>query len=237
MKVAAIIGSPHGMRGNTGQLLDGALGVMKDAGVDVEVLSLADLVVGPCQACNVCHKTGTCAIKDDFPAIKTALLEADGVVLASPNYIFSVTAQMKALFDRCCGPLHCQALKGKYAAAVVTSGGSGSEEVEAYMLRFLRAMGCWTVGSVSAEAWQLADEGAKGQRLQAAAELGASLVEAIRSKTEFPEQVEERNAFAARMKALMIARKDEWTFEYDYWRSRGGGNTSSPSQNCQIRAT
>jgi len=68
---------------------------------------------------------------------------------------------MKALLDRCCGPLHCNAWDGKYGVAVVTSGRGGHEQVGCYLLRFLRSMGCWTVGSVGAESFRLADDGAR----------------------------------------------------------------------------
>ncbi|MCD6365646.1 MAG: flavodoxin family protein [Planctomycetes bacterium] len=54
-------------------------------------------------------------------------------VLGSPNYIFNVSAQMKALLDRCCGPLHRNAWDGKYGVAVVTSGGGGQEQVDRYL--------------------------------------------------------------------------------------------------------
>jgi len=221
MKIVTILGSPHGTKGNTGRLLDPLFRAVKSRGADAVLLSLAELAVRPCCACDTCHKTGRCAVRDDFATIRQAMLDADGLVLASPNYIFSVSAQMKCLLDRCCGPLHTIALDGKYAAAVVTSGGSGSAEVEAYLLRFLRAMGCWTVGSVGAEGWKLADHAASADVLQAAANLGTRLVEAIERKETFPDQAEERRAFYERMKALMTARKAEWPFEYEYWHSLG----------------
>jgi multimeric flavodoxin WrbA len=42
----------------------------------------------------------------------------------------NVSVQMKALIDRGNLLLHCQKLRGKYAAIVVTSGGSDPEKVE-----------------------------------------------------------------------------------------------------------
>ena len=221
MKIVAVIGSPHGMKGSTGQLLQSLLESVEKAGAQVTTFSLADVEVRPCRACGVCHKTGECVIKDGFKAIRDAMLSADGLVLASPNYIFSVSAQMKALMDRCSGPLHCQACEGKYGAAVVTSGGSGSEEVERYLLRFLRSMGCWTVGSVGAEAWQLANEIARAPKLDVASALGGRLTKAMANKETFAEQIPERKAFFERMKSLIEMHKDEWRHEYEYWKSCG----------------
>jgi len=221
MRLTAILGSPHGMKGSTGQLLTGLVDGAKEAGAEVTCYSLSEKQVAPCRACDVCHRTGKCSIQDDFQEILQALLDADAIVLASPNYIFSVSAQMKALFDRLCGPLHLQIMEGKHAAAVVTSGGSGSEEVETYMLRFLRTLGCWTVGSVSAEGRQLFDEDSRTRLLVPATSLGAKLVAAAESKQTFPDQEAERAAFHERMKQLVTFRREEWPYEYEYWKAAG----------------
>jgi multimeric flavodoxin WrbA len=221
MKLVAIMGSPHGMKGNTGRVLAGLLDGAKAAGAEVTTYLLGDLNVAPCRGCDACHRTGKCAIQDDFQEIRQAMVDSDAIVLASPNYIVSVTAQMKALFDRCCGPLHLQLMEGKYAAAVVTSGGGGSQEVEAYMLRFLRTLGCWTVGSVGAEGRQLVDEAACAQAVESAAALGKRLVAATQGKQTFPEQQAERAEFFERMKQLMTARREQWPFEYEYWKAAG----------------
>ena len=112
MKILAIIASPRGMQGNTGRLLEEVLSGVEKFGAETEIRSLKTLNIQPCVACDVCHKTGICNIKDDYENTKDKLLACDGFILASPNYIFSVTAQMKALFDRCNGLIHCMALEG-----------------------------------------------------------------------------------------------------------------------------
>jgi multimeric flavodoxin WrbA len=149
------------------------------------------------------------------------MLGADGIILASPNYITSVSAQMKAVFDRCCGPLHCQTMRGKYAAAIETSGGTGGEEVQQYMLRFLRSMGCWTVGSVGAMGADLADAIRRQAVFAKGAELGKSLVAAVGAKQTFPDQIPERQAFFERMKKLVQFREEAWPYESQHWKSQG----------------
>jgi len=221
MKIVSIIGSPHGMDGITGQLLGPLLDAARQAGAEVTAISLADLSVLPCTACDACHRAGTCSQTDDFEHVRRAIDEADGLVLASPNYIFNVTAQMKALLDRCCGPLHLQAFDGKYGAAVVTSGGPGSIEVEKYLLRFLRNLGMWTVGSVGAEGRQFADPSARAPLMEAAGRLGTRLVDAIYRKTKFPDQESDRREFYDRMKMLITMRREEWPYEYEYWQKKG----------------
>ena len=118
MKILAVIGSPHGMKGNTGRLLDEVMLGVHEEGGEIELLSLSQTRVLPCVACDVCHKVGTCPQKDGYNEINGKLLSCDAFILASPNYIFSITAQMKALFDRCCGLVHLMALEGKYGVAV-----------------------------------------------------------------------------------------------------------------------
>ncbi len=221
MNIVAINGSPHGPKGTTGSLLSEATKAAEAAGATITTLVVSDCQVAPCRACDVCHRTGTCAIEDDFHRFKDALLAADGIILASPNYLSSVSAQLKAVMDRCCGLLHCQALRGKYSAAIVTSGGGGQEQVQEYLLGFLRNMGCWTVGGTGATAATLAHAATRPAALQAAAKLGAELVEAISSGVTYPEQQAQQSASAERMKQLVSARSDEWTYEADYWRSRG----------------
>lgn len=107
MNIVAFLGSQHGTKGATGRLLERAVQAAAEAGAQVRTISLADLDVAPCKACDVCHKTGECATKDDFQQIRDAMLSAEGIILASPNYLSSVTAQLKALMDRCCGIKSC----------------------------------------------------------------------------------------------------------------------------------
>jgi multimeric flavodoxin WrbA len=221
MKLMAVMGSPHGMAGNTGPMLKALIDAAKDAGAEVDLFCLSEMDVRPCRGCGACHKTGECVIKDDFARIKEALLGSDGIVLASPNYIFSVSAQLKAMMDRCSCPIHCQALDGRYGAAVVTSGGGGEDEVADYAQRFLRVLGCWTVGSAGAAAWQLAEKAGRRQALQRAAALGRALVEAVEQKKTYPEQAEERAAFQERIRALVMAQGDEWPYEFAWWQKEG----------------
>jgi multimeric flavodoxin WrbA len=221
MKVVAILGSPHGHKGATGKLLAEVVRGAEEAGAEVTVLSLTDLKVGPCLACDACHKTGVCPQKDDFNRIKSAMLEADGIIFASPNYISSVSAQMKAVFDRCCGLLHCQSLLDKYGAAVETSGGPEGALVQKYILGFLNVLGCWAVGSAGAMASDFVDAAKRQKALAAATQLGKTLVKAIADKRTYPDQQPQRDAFFERMKALVQFHNDDWSYEYQQWKSKG----------------
>ncbi|MBI5440361.1 MAG: flavodoxin family protein [Deltaproteobacteria bacterium] len=218
MKILALLGSPHGRTGSTGQLLDFVLEGAGQGGALSEVVQLTGTNVLPCMACDTCHKTGTCAQNDDFAAIRSKILEANVLVLASPNYIFNVSAQMKAFMDRCCGVIHCMAFRGKYGASVVTAGGGGEEGVAEILNRFLLSTGVIPVGSVWATTGALRGGPLPEEIRAAARELGRTLVEAVGKRAGYPEAEEWLGEWAGRMKGLVESRKDEWLYEYEAWR-------------------
>jgi len=66
------------------------------------------------------------------------MIAAGGIILATPNYIFNVSGQLKVFIDRCSSLIHCMALDGKYGACVVTSGGGDEWPIVQYLNHFLR---------------------------------------------------------------------------------------------------
>lgn len=220
MKILAIIGSPRGMQGNTGRLLDELLSGVAETGAETEILSLKNLNVQPCVACDVCHKTGICNIKDDYEGIKEKLLACDGFILASPNYISSVSAQMKALFDRCNGLIHCVALEGKYAAVVETSGGGGDNEVIAYMERVVNTLGANSVGGIGSPAAGIRTFPDETNLYDKARSLGRELCRSVAEGRKFPEQDPFIHGFKEYMSGLVDFMKEQWVFERDYWEKK-----------------
>lgn len=217
MKFLAINGSPHGDRGNTAILLDKVVEGVEAAGGTIEVVQLSKIKVNPCVGCDCCHKTGTCPIPDDFEELKGKLLACDGFILASPNYIMSVSAQMKALFDRCCGIIHCQAMDGKYGAVVETSGGGGDDQVLSYMERVVGMLGAWSVGGVgSSLAGERFFPDQEGLFSRATA-LGGELYRAALEKREFSDQAGAKLSLGAYMRGLVDFMKDHWQYEHDFW--------------------
>ena len=100
MKILGIMGSPR-IKSNTDLLLDEALKGAQSEGAEVEKINVDKLKVAPCKEYLGCYKDGNCVIRDDMDAIYPKLLEADGVIIASPMFFYSVSAQLKALIDRC----------------------------------------------------------------------------------------------------------------------------------------
>jgi multimeric flavodoxin WrbA len=101
VKIVAFNGSPR-LGGNTELLLNEALRPLREAGHEVQVFELNKLIIKPCQDCGGCLKTGICTHKDDaMCAIYDAIRAADRIILGSPIFFSSVSAQAKAMIDRC----------------------------------------------------------------------------------------------------------------------------------------
>lgn len=222
MKVIALVGSPHRGKGSTAKLMRIVLEGAGLEGAMTETIYLPGDTVLPCLGCDTCHKKGRCPQKDSFPEIQQKVQEADGVVLGSPNYIFSVSAQMKAFMDRCGCAIHCLGFHGKYGASVVTSGGGDEGPIAEYMNHFLMITGIQSVGSVWATMGLIFGDDFPEDIADRARDLGRRLVVAWRNQESFPEIQEKMAAFKERMRQLMEYRKDEWPFEYQYWQNNWG---------------
>jgi FMN-dependent NADH-azoreductase len=70
-------------------------------GAEVKTIVLNDLKISPCQHCDACFEAGQCRIKDDMQKVYRELEKADRIVLASPVQFMGVSAQAKAMIDRC----------------------------------------------------------------------------------------------------------------------------------------
>lgn len=100
MKVIAFLGSPR-KDGNTDLLLQEAIRGVESAGSGVKTFRLNLMDIKPCQHCGGCDETGECIIEDDMTGLYQEIRTADRIILASPIFFFSVSAQMKILIDRC----------------------------------------------------------------------------------------------------------------------------------------
>jgi len=94
------MGSPR-IGGNTDLLLDEALRGAESQGADTEKIVVDKLKISPCREYYGCLRDGNCVISDDMDDIYLKLLEADLVIVASPMFFYGLTAQVKALIDRC----------------------------------------------------------------------------------------------------------------------------------------
>ena len=102
MKKVLILSSTPRKGGNSEILCEQFRKGAESKGNSVEMLSLRDFRIGFCTGCGACQKTGACVIADDVPAISEKMRAADVIVLSTPVYFYTLSAQMKVLIDRMC---------------------------------------------------------------------------------------------------------------------------------------
>ena len=130
MKVVAFNGSAR-KDGNTAILVRQVFAALEAEGIDTEMIQLAGKPIRGCTACGKCVKNQDkrCAVDNDvLNECVAKMLDADGIILASPTYFADVSAEMKALIDRAgyVARANSDMLRRKVGAAVVAVRRAGS---------------------------------------------------------------------------------------------------------------
>jgi len=150
MKVLAICGSPR-PRGNTWHLLQEVIRVLNAQGIETEYLSLHDLDIRPCQACEKCAQDkNRCAQEDDFNAVYQMMAQADGLIVGSPVYFGSATPNLMALLDRAgyVARMGDNPFARKVGSPIVVARRAGVNFTYAQLLFFFIIMGMVVPGSI-----------------------------------------------------------------------------------------
>ncbi len=105
MKVLAILGSPIRKR-NSETLSEKVVEsienhISTDESIEVDFVSVHNLKVSPCVACDRCTRIKGCVFQDDMTHLYKAFNDSHIILFASPLYFNSVSAQAKAIIDRC----------------------------------------------------------------------------------------------------------------------------------------
>lgn len=123
MKVVAFNGSPR-KNGNTSILIREVFAELRSEGIATEEIQIGGQVLRGCTACYKCFETKDkrCIIKNDI--LNTCIekmLDADGIIIASPTYFADITSETKALIDRAgmVSRANADMLQRKAGAAVV----------------------------------------------------------------------------------------------------------------------
>jgi multimeric flavodoxin WrbA len=187
MKVLAINGSAR-KGGNTQLMIEETAEPLKSAGMKVESVYVTDYDVEPCNACEVCYtKHWHCPIKDDAVKLFRKMVDADGLIIASPVYCTDVTAQLRALIDRSVIPYMEQDFKDKVGGAITVGGGShgGQELALTQIMEFFHYQGMivasprFGLGGAMGTADKRGDIKKDKEGLKSARELGIRMVELL----------------------------------------------------------
>jgi len=181
LKILGIVCSPRS-GGNTEILVRKALESAEKEGAEVEAWSVAGKDLKPCDHCLSCIKTGQCHIKDDMQALYPKMIEADGIVLGSPVYFWSITAQAKTVIDRTYALRRpTNRLEGKVGGAIAVAGRRGQVEALTVMNNFFLGQGMIPAGlGVDGRGSEKGDIEKDERAMTGAAGLGRRIVQLIR---------------------------------------------------------
>ena len=99
MIVVGVCGSPREQA--TDHVLKEALKMLEQQGFETRFFTVRGKRIGFCTHCDYCLVHKECAFKDDMQELGALLKTADGIVIATPVYNGGVSAQTKAIMDRC----------------------------------------------------------------------------------------------------------------------------------------
>ncbi len=99
MTVLALTASPR-RQGNSELLLGSFLKGVQSEGLETETIRLNDLTFRPCQACDRCAPTGKCVVQDDMQTLYPKIISCSALILTTPIYFGSLSAQLKMFIDR-----------------------------------------------------------------------------------------------------------------------------------------
>jgi multimeric flavodoxin WrbA len=133
-KVTALVGSAR--KKHTYSAVRQFLDHLQSFGdVEYEIIVLSDYRLGICRGCKLCFEKGEefCPLKDDRDVLIGKMMVSDGVVFASPNYSFQVSANMKIFLDRLGFVFHRPCFFGKTFTSIVTQGIYGGGKIVSYL--------------------------------------------------------------------------------------------------------
>jgi multimeric flavodoxin WrbA len=160
-----------------------ALTAAKENGAKTEMLRICEMQITPCDGCMTCHQSGECQIKDDMQKVYEKMLAADGIILGSPVYFWSVSSQTKTLMDRTYAlryPYH--RLNKKIGGAIVVTGRRGSVTALSLINTFFLGHDMITTGlGISGYGTNKGEVKQDSHAMQGARSLGKQVVQLIKA--------------------------------------------------------
>jgi multimeric flavodoxin WrbA len=98
-KIIALNGSPR-KEGSTAALVDEIFKTAREKGAETKSYNLNGMNISSCQSCYSCKPQGRCVLPDDMQKLYDEIASADGIVFATPVYMWQMSAQLKLVVDR-----------------------------------------------------------------------------------------------------------------------------------------
>ena len=99
MLIVGFCGSPREQA--TDYVLKIALVELKKQGFETVFFTVKGKTINYCIHCDYCLENKVCIFKDDMQEVYSLLKKANGIIFATPVYNGGVSAQTKAIMDRC----------------------------------------------------------------------------------------------------------------------------------------
>ena len=222
MKIVVINSSPR-KNGATAKILYELCDQLKQCGdVDIATYHLSDLNMDCCKGCCGCYKAGQCFIEDDANMLIQAIVEADGLVIGTPNYVSNVSGQLKTFIDRGHFVLP-QLLKGKHTLGVVTYENVMGGSVYGVLKNLFVLSGARTVNKLVVKTAfnsnPLADSKLKANAKHTAAKLYGSILK--RQSSSLLNRLVHFFAFNIVIKPFVLKKGQEYQGVQQHWSDRG----------------
>jgi Multimeric flavodoxin WrbA len=227
MKILTIIGSPKG-KGNTYDTASKVENILKkiDNEVEFEYVFLKDINLLPCKGCFQCFLKGEqfCPLKDDRELIERKMVEADGVIFATPVYSYNLSWLMKSFIDRFAYVCHRPRFHNKKAMIIATTGAVGLDFV---LFTLAQVVGTWGYRVVSKLGVMYPPE--KILEEQERKLLKKTERNIKKASTKFYSELKENkvkkpnflSVLAFRLQKDAFSRKDQRLADYKYWKDKG----------------
>lgn len=195
MKILGLSCSPR-RNGNTEILVGEALNGARHEGAEVELFSVSGKEIKPCDGCYACATKGECHIKDDMQTVYQKMAEANGIIFGTPVYLYSMTAQAKAILDRTLALNRPdRSLANKVGGVIVVAGSIGIIDAVKDLYFFIAIRKMLPANLVAAYATGKGDIRKRELGMKAAWNLGREMVQIAARKFEYPAEFA-RNFFA-----------------------------------------
>ena len=221
MKVTAFIGSAR--KKHTYETTEKFLQQLSTMGdVEYEIVRLSEYNLGVCKGCKLCLDKGEelCNLKDDRNVLLEKMRNSDGVVFASPNYSFHVSALMKQFLDRLGFIFHRPQFFGKTFTSVVAQGIYGGNKIVKYFSFIGKALGFNVVNGICVSNLEPVTEKARKKNEKNIAKLSRRYYSQL-VKNELPKP-SLFDLFVFRMSRTSMKMKlDENFRDYKYYTEKG----------------
>ncbi|OHD19730.1 MAG: hypothetical protein A2086_08255 [Spirochaetes bacterium GWD1_27_9] len=214
-KIAIINGSPKGNSSFTlriAKMVAKKLGCEEPIEIDLQKYSFAG-----CTGCMKCFKTDKCIINDDIYKILSIIEETEIIIFATPVFFFSVSYLMKHFIDRLITwGYKSKQLFGKYAIAVTTADGAGSNKVSKYLGDFCSFLGIMYLGNAFCYISEFDTYKKPKSRFQNKMNKLINNVEKVLKTGIYRLRFADYYNFGLRKRIITIGRK-KYSYEYKLW--------------------